>query len=262
MITYFLGFISWQTWIIVIFIILFILWVFHGGKEYRMIGLDPLDPRKDLKQTLGSEEYNKKKAELHPRKSDNRPEGRSEPERSPDGSLVEVDKVVRKLRKNASDDMDISIDMTPEIPKELLDKKLEKKQKRRRHTSKKEELCRQIIEEIYGKPFPPIRPSWLINPETGYPLELDCYNDELKLAIEYNGEQHYQFPNFTGQTKEAFIAQIRRDKFKIDKCDQIGVYLITVPYTVPDHLVKDYITYYLPESCVAREKEKNDMLNA
>lgn len=67
MITYFLGFISWQTWIIVIFIILFILWVFHGGKEYRVLGLDPLDARKDLKQTLGSEEYNKRKAELTPR---------------------------------------------------------------------------------------------------------------------------------------------------------------------------------------------------
>lgn len=289
MITYFLGFISWQTWIIIIFIIIFILWVFHGGKEHRLIGLDPLDPRKNLKEVLGTEEYNRKKAELSPQRDQERNElksdslnGMSPDGISPDGPMVEVDKMVKKLREKASDDMDVSIDMTPEIPKEILDKKVKREERRERrekverrvdaerkerkkrgrngNSSKKEELCRQAIEEIYGKPFPTVRPEWLINPETGCALELDCYNEELKLAVEFNGKQHYCFPAF-GMTKDQFIQQVRRDTYKINKCDEQGIYLITVPYTVPEYLIKDYITYYLPENTLKRQEDQRNLEN-
>ena len=73
--------------------------------------------------------------------------------------------------------------------------------------SKRQKLCNDILEEYYNKHFFSVRPNWLKNPETGYNLEIDCYNDELKLALEYNGEQHYEWPNFTKQTKQEFEEQ-------------------------------------------------------
>ena len=72
-------------------------------------------------------------------------------------------------------------------------KKNEKKLKYKKFFySKKQKLCNDILEEYYNKHFFSVRPNWLKNYETGYNLELDCYNDELKVALEYNGEQHYE----------------------------------------------------------------------
>jgi len=107
--------------------------------------------------------------------------------------------------------------------------------------SKGEEICCRVMEELTGLPFTTVRPSFLKNPETGRNLEIDCYNDHLKLGVEYNGIQHYVYPNFTGQTYDQFISQVRRDEFKVRACDEHGVYLITVPYTVPHDQIRDYI---------------------
>lgn len=124
-------------------------------------------------------------------------------------------------------------------------------------SSRKEELCRRIIEEIYQKPFIKVRPDFLKNPETGINLELDCYNDELKIALEYNGIQHYEYPNYTGQTYEEFVAQVRRDMFKAQRCEEEGIYLITVPYRIPEHMLRAYIEYYTPEK-VAERRQLNE----
>ena len=120
--------------------------------------------------------------------------------------------------------------------------------------SKPEKICRETLEKIYKKKFSRIRPDWLRNPETNRKLELDCYNDELKLALEYNGIQHYEWPNFTRMTKEEFLAQNRRDIFKIDTCDANGIYLITVPNNVQYDLIPDYINYYLPHNVQRRQQ--------
>ena len=119
-------------------------------------------------------------------------------------------------------------------------------------TSIGEKICAEVMEGIYGRKFKRVRPDFLRNPETGQNLEIDCYNDELKIGVEYNGIQHYVWPNYTGSTKDEFIQQLRRDKFKVDACDQNGVYLITVPYTVPNSMIRDYIIYYLPENVERR----------
>lgn len=96
--------------------------------------------------------------------------------------------------------------------------------------SKGQRECREILEDLYNKPFTQQRPDWLINPETGYSLELDCYNVQLGIAIEYNGEQHYSFPNGIQKTRSEFDAQQRRDKYKIKLCEE-KINLIIVPYT-------------------------------
>lgn len=124
--------------------------------------------------------------------------------------------------------------------------------------SRGERICREVLESYYKKKFPRVRPYFLQNPETGRNLELDCYNAELKIGLEYNGIQHYIWPNFTNCTKEEFMEQLRRDQFKYQICEQNDIYLITVPYTVPYELIPNYIFYYLPENVAQRSsKHKN-----
>lgn len=131
--------------------------------------------------------------------------------------------------------------INPEPPKQ---EKTEKKAKR--FVSKGEQECKRVMEEIYGVEFKSVRPTWLRNPETGCNLELDCYNEDLRLAVEYNGEQHYNWPNYTNQSFEQFIKQARRDIFKREMCDRRGVYLISVPYLIPISKIKEYIWKHLP----------------
>jgi len=92
--------------------------------------------------------------------------------------------------------------------------------------------CRKIIEDLTGKPFAKIRPKFLTNPETGKPLELDCFNSELNIALEYNGVEHYKYTPYFHRTPDAFEKQLQRDKLKEKLCRENGVYLIVVPYSV------------------------------
>ena len=98
--------------------------------------------------------------------------------------------------------------------------------------SKTEKLCRQIIEDLTGKTFPPVRPDFLRHDKTGRNLELDGYNEELKLAFEYNGRQHYEFrPDFFHKKgKHVFIEQQERDKLKIEICNKLGIKVLVIPY--------------------------------
>ena len=38
-------------------------------------------------------------------------------------------------------------------------------------------------------------PSWLMNHQTGFLLELDGFCDTLRLAFEYKGIQHNEYPD-------------------------------------------------------------------
>lgn len=90
----------------------------------------------------------------------------------------------------------------------------------------------KTITHLLGKPFEKCRPDWLINPISEYPMELDGYNEELKIAVEYNGKQHYEFSNFFHSTLDKFNAQLSRDNLKRQLCKEHDIFLIEVPYTV------------------------------
>lgn len=171
-----------------------------------------------------------------------------------------INRTTQKIRQIPQEDLNPNnlnpIDLTPEESSESEESSEEiplpppvspKKKPVRPAGSRKEYLCREIMEKIYQVPFEKAYPDFLRNPETGGQLELDIYNDNLKIAVEYNGIQHYRWPNFTRQSKEAFIAQVRRDNYKIEQCDKNNVYLIVVPYTVPEHLLHNYIKNRLPD---------------
>ena len=84
------------------------------------------------------------------------------------------------------------------------------------------------------------------SPYSNYPLELDFYNEELKIAVEYNGEQHYKYTPLFHQNEEAFKKQLQRDEQKVITCSNLNINLIIVPYSLNNYkLIEEYITSQL-----------------
>lgn len=100
---------------------------------------------------------------------------------------------------------------------------------------------RAALQRIFGKTFVKVRPTFLINPESHRKLELDCFNAELRLGVEYSGFQHYVFPNAFHKTQQEFDAQQRRDRYKSALCQQAGVHLVVVPYTIPRGQIEAFL---------------------
>lgn len=110
--------------------------------------------------------------------------------------------------------------------------------------SKGEIECKRVMEKIFGLPFIKIRPKWLMNHKTGKNLEIDCYNPDLKIGVEYQGAQHDHFSPHFHKTYDNFIKQQERDELKRTKCRSYGILLIEVPYTLE---VKDIENFLLQE---------------
>lgn len=117
-----------------------------------------------------------------------------------------------------------------------------------KYQSKGEALCKRALEKYFNKQFNNVRPSWLVNPETGRCLELDCYNDELKVALEYNGIQHYKYPNSISKSKYEFNKQVERDRYKKRVCESRGIKFLVVPYTIKYDDIEDYVIKLLKEN--------------
>jgi hypothetical protein len=104
-----------------------------------------------------------------------------------------------------------------------------------------EDECHRILEELTGKKFEKnARPDFLRNPQTSRNLELDCF-DGVGIALEYQGIQHYKYPNPFHKSEKEFEYQIQKDKWKFDKCEENNVFLIRVPYNIPFKKLKSYI---------------------
>jgi len=101
-----------------------------------------------------------------------------------------------------------------------------------------ETRTRKFLEDYFEKSFPKARPDFMVNTVTGsrYNLELDCYNHELQLAVEFQGIQHYRYTPFFHRNKEAFYNQKYRDEMKRIRCKELGIKLIEVPYTELNNL--------------------------
>ena len=97
-----------------------------------------------------------------------------------------------------------------------------------------ERTCTRIMAHLYGREFPKKRPAWLRSTEGDCgQMELDGYCEELQVAFEYQGKQHYEFTPYWHKTIERFKAQQRRDELKVQLCAEHGVDLLIVPYTIP-----------------------------
>ena len=115
-------------------------------------------------------------------------------------------------------------------------------------TSKGENYAREIIQELTGQMFYKTCPQWMLNPVSNKFLELDMYNDRLKLAVEYNGRQHYEYIDYFHKKKENFLIQQYRDELKKLYCEKEGVKLIVIPYTIKKQEdIKGYLEKELRE---------------
>jgi|GEM_PF-165133 len=102
-----------------------------------------------------------------------------------------------------------------------------------------ERICRKYFETIFGKKFQKTRPNWLRGTKN-HKLELDGYCEELKLAFEYQGVQHYDKVTFF-HTKKAFEQRKKDDEIKKKTCASRGIALILVPYTLEPDKMGEYI---------------------
>jgi hypothetical protein len=274
--------------IAIVICIIFVLWAFWGGGNYEFVGLAPLDPetcsaytgsmytwgnRDDL-VTMNDTIINAPSSPV----VNNNIEHAQDPDicidNTPSINEIYIPPEVPDII--CINDTEQNINIVTEPVEEIIISGTEAiknvvkpvvcynpkftRKKRGRFISRGERICKETMERIYGVLFENIRPKWLVNPETKRCLELDCYNPELKIAVEYNGEQHYKWPNFTNQSYDQFINQVRRDALKVEMCDRYGVYLITVPYNVPFTKIPEFITSYLPET-IRKRLDDEDVLS-
>ena len=107
--------------------------------------------------------------------------------------------------------------------------------------SKGEKACKSYVQRLFKRSFTKIRPDFLKDPKTKRNLELDLYNDSLKLGIEYNGIQHYEYTERFHKNYSDFSKQKARVALKKQLCKENGVTLIVVPYVVdciPSYLLR------------------------
>jgi len=103
-----------------------------------------------------------------------------------------------------------------------------------------ESKCRDIFEKKFNEPFKSVRPDFLKNPKSGCNLELDGYNEQLKLAFEYNGEQHYILGYFSRNEEDLEYTKWK-DNFKAEKCKELDINLIVIPYWIEEDKLEEHI---------------------
>lgn len=103
-----------------------------------------------------------------------------------------------------------------------------------------EEVCRQTLVEAFGKKFHKTRRLDWLKTKEGAKMEIDCYDEELKLGVEYNGVQHY-VEVAQWHKGGSFERQQERDKIKRQLCEEYGITLIDVPYTIHINKIRDFL---------------------
>jgi len=101
-------------------------------------------------------------------------------------------------------------------------------------------LSIKLMEHMFKKEFKKVRPDWLKNNNDNN-LELDGYNEELRLAVEYNGVQHFKFVPHFHRDENSLEKQQNHDAIKLKLCQENNINLVVVPYTIPQDEIAQYL---------------------
>jgi hypothetical protein len=113
-----------------------------------------------------------------------------------------------------------------------------------------ERICRSFFEQLFNKEFPKAKPKWLYK-KKGDPKELDGFNEELGMAFEHHGIQHYEFTKHYHKNKKDFERQLKRDKIMQLRCEEANVLLIEVP-EINRYLKIEDIKEFIKSKCQER----------
>ena len=116
-----------------------------------------------------------------------------------------------------------------------------------------ERISRLVFESIFAISFIKFRPKWLMGLK-GRPLELDGYCEDLNLAFEFNGIQHYKVIENWGMTEESLKEQQIRDNLKIQLCKENNVKLIIIKQE------KDYMPFKAIRIEIIRLLEEENLI--
>ncbi|MFX0105050.1 MAG: hypothetical protein ACFE75_06135 [Candidatus Hodarchaeota archaeon] len=109
-----------------------------------------------------------------------------------------------------------------------------------------EEITRWYFEKIFSVKFPTILVKKILPSYSGV-MHFDGYGEviilgkKFKIAFEYNGRQHYHFPNQFHETYQEFLKRKEYDLDKKKVCKANNITLIIIPFTIKPENIQNHI---------------------
>lgn len=201
-----LDFNSWEFWLIIIIVVFIILWMFFGSKEITPTSTKNIMNDIDHKISARNKIFEEYGLPNNYQLDDN------------------INYPSTNEYSDCPDEKEIDVESSYDTSSKLIKKKFK---------SKGERLSCKIFEEYLGREVTVnSRPIFLRNHMTGRPLEYDLFDPESLIAVEYDGNFHYTFPNTFHKTIEDFYYQIYKDQLKKQLSEENGITLICIPHTV------------------------------
>jgi hypothetical protein len=113
-----------------------------------------------------------------------------------------------------------------------------------------ERIAQQFFEQLFGSPFPNVKPQWLVN-SAGARMELDGYSDALHIAFEHQGEHHYTTRAHYARSDSRLQRRITDDAVKSRLCAEHGIALIVLP-EIPARLPVESIRSVIRTQCIQK----------
>lgn len=109
-----------------------------------------------------------------------------------------------------------------------------------------ERIVKLYFEKIFDCKFTKIKPNWLLAP-TGFKMELDGFNEDLKIAFEHQGMQHYIINEFSNTIEK--LNKIKKyDLLKKEICIKNNIKLFIIPQ-VPNITAIDDLINVIKSQC-------------